>query len=137
MAYSQLVNSRNERRNYKQRVEMFRKQLASNPAMRSNAEMQIQMMRQQKDFSRDNFERDTDSIISQIEAIERLLDQQKVRTAGSSLPPQSSKDSATLKASIDRLSLQWGELRSEVNIFKSEFARQLDQLRQVVATLQK
>ncbi|ETW06852.1 hypothetical protein H310_02986 [Aphanomyces invadans] len=71
-----ISDHRNDRRNFKQRFDTYRKLMATNPHMRSNAEMQLQMMNQQKDVAKENFEREMDKVVSQIETIERLVDRQ-------------------------------------------------------------
>ncbi|KAF0720521.1 Aste57867_240 [Aphanomyces stellatus] len=129
-----LVSTRRlEKSSFNQRVTTFQSQMSSNPAMRANAETQMRMMVQQKNFAKENFLRQTDEIDGKIVVIERLLDKQRARD----IAKLKAADASQLQESCNRLSLQWGELRSEVNIFKSEFARQLDELRQVVATLKK
>ncbi|RQM21916.1 hypothetical protein B5M09_009328, partial [Aphanomyces astaci] len=70
--------SRAEEMGFNQRQDMYKRQV-TNPAMKANAETQLRMMQQQRTFAEQNLRRNTQKIDVQIDTINRLLEEKKVR----------------------------------------------------------
>ncbi|KAF0720520.1 Aste57867_239 [Aphanomyces stellatus] len=117
-----------------QRESMYKSQM-NNPAMKANAENQLRMMQQQKTFAEQNLRRNTQKIDGQINEINRLLEEKKVRDQRELEVglTEVKSDVSTLKITTSALTGQINALKAEAAERKKEFDASISEVRKEAA----
>ncbi|ETV98197.1 hypothetical protein H310_08923 [Aphanomyces invadans] len=123
--------SRAEEMGFNQRLDMYKRQV-TNPAMKNNAEAQIRLMQQQRTFAEQNLRRNTQKIDTQIDTINRLLEEKKVRDQRELEVglTEVKTDVSNLKLVTSELTGQINALRAEAQARKKEFDASIAEIRQ-------
>ncbi|RHY71692.1 hypothetical protein DYB34_004306 [Aphanomyces astaci] len=120
---------------FNQRQDMYKRQV-TNPAMKANAETQLRMMQQQRTFAEQNLRRNTQKIDVQIDTINRLLEEKKVRDQRELEVglTEVKSDVTNLKVVTSALTGQINALKAEAQERKKEFDASIADVRKQAAS---
>ncbi|OQS04450.1 hypothetical protein THRCLA_03313 [Thraustotheca clavata] len=124
--------NRTEAMSFNQRADMFKRQITTGPpGGKANAENQLRMLEQQKRFSEQNLQRNTRTIDTKIQEINRILEEKKVRDQKllEEGLNEVQNDVSNLKETTKALAGQINVLRKEANERKAEFDKNIADIR--------